>query len=68
MNRQQIAQIWDSFPEDKRDMPKERFIRETMNALDPNRMAAEADAIVQRRRMGRAQQTQIDRALGGGPR
>lgn len=68
MNRTQIAQIYDEFPESQRDMPKEQFIRETMRALDPNRMAADADAIVQRRRMGGVNKTAIDRAMKGGPR
>ena len=67
MNRTQIAEIYDSFPESQQNMPKEQFIREVTATLDPNRMAAEADAIVQRRHMGRMQKTQIDRAMRGGP-
>lgn len=65
MNRTQIAAIYDEFPESQRDMPKEQFIRETMKALDPNRMAADADAIVQQRRTGRNSMIAINRALRG---
>lgn len=64
MNRQQIAKLYDEFPADQRDIPREQFIREVADALDPTKMAAEADAIVQRRRMGRTNQAAIDAALG----
>uniref|UniRef100_A0A6M3LEA8 Uncharacterized protein n=1 Tax=viral metagenome TaxID=1070528 RepID=A0A6M3LEA8_9ZZZZ len=66
MNRTQIAKIYDEFPESQRDMPREQFIREALGALgalDPNRMAADADAIVQRRITGRMNQMAIDEAL-----
>ena len=63
MNRTQIAAIYDSFPESQRDMPRAQFIRETLKALDPKRMTAEVDAIVQRRIQGRINRVEIDRAL-----
>jgi len=63
MNRQQIAKIYDGFPESQRDMPREQFIRETMRVMDPNRMAAEVDAIVQGRITSRINRTAIDRVL-----
>ena len=59
MNRQQIAQLYDSFPEGQKDMPKEQFINRMIVATDPTRMARDADAIVQ----GRLQKGQIDAAL-----
>lgn len=62
MNRQQIAQIYDEFPENQRDMPREQFIKRMSDALDPNKMMQEADAIAQ----GRIQRKQIDEALGRG--
>lgn len=60
MNRQQIAQIYDGFPENQRDMPREQFIKKAMAALDPNKMMQEADVIAQ----GRIQRKQIDAVLG----
>lgn len=63
MNREQIAQIYDEFPEDKRDIPREQFIRKVANALDPNKMAAEADIIVQRRITGRMNKAAIDEVV-----
>lgn len=62
MNRQQIAKIYDEFPEDQRDMPRAEFIKRAMDALDPNKMIQEADAIAR----GRIQRAQIDVALGRG--
>lgn len=62
MNRQQIATLYDSFPEDQQDIPREQFIRETIKALDPDRMVRDANAIVQ----GRLQKARIDAALRRG--
>lgn len=59
MNRQQIAKIYDEFPEDQQNMPREMFIKQAMDALDPNKMMQEADAIAR----GRIQRAQIDAAL-----
>lgn len=66
MNRQQIAQIYDEFPESQQDMPKEQFIKETLSALNPDRIAAEAHKIVRQRMTGRMNQAAIDRALRNG--
>lgn len=43
-------------------MPRVEFVKQVMNALDPNKMMQEADTIAR----GRIQQKQIDRALRGG--
>lgn len=59
MNRIQIAAIYDSFTPEQQNMPREQFIREAIDALDPNKMIAEADRMAQ----GRMQQRQIDAAL-----
>lgn len=60
MNKNQIAKIYDSLPEDQQDMPRSEFIRQAMDALNPSKMAAEANAIAE----GRIRQRQIDEALG----
>lgn len=62
MNRQQIAAIYDGMTPEKQDMPREQFIKQTMDALDPTKMMAEADAIA----TGRIQRRQIDEAMGRG--
>jgi len=62
MNRQQIAKIYDSFPPEEQDMPKTEFIRRMTAAMDPAKMATEANAIAQ----GRIQKAQIDAALRRG--
>lgn len=62
MNRTQITRIYDSFPPEEQDMPREQFIRRMIAATDPNKMATEANAIAQ----GRIQKTQIDAALRRG--
>ena len=59
MTPQQIAVIYDSLPEDQQDMPREQFIKRAMSAIDPAKIAAEADMIAQ----GRIQRTRIDAAL-----
>ena len=60
MNRQQIAQIYDEMPPEQQNMPRVEFIKKAMDALDPNKMIQEADAIAR----GRIQRAQIDAALG----
>lgn len=64
MNKNQIAALYDSFPESQRDMPKEQFIKKVANALNPNHIATDVEVIVQQRRTGRINQAMIDRALG----
>lgn len=69
MNRTQIAALYDSFPESQRDMPREQFIKKTMNTLDPTKNSQILDAMVEQKRQvarGRIQQAQIDAALQRG--
>jgi len=49
-------------PESQQNMSREMFIKQAMDALDPNKMMQEADMIAR----GRIQKAQIDRALRGG--
>ena len=66
MTPQQIAQIYDEFPESQRDMPKSEFIRQTMDTLDPTANTKILDHMVQRKRQvtqGRREQARIDAAL-----
>lgn len=68
MNRTQIAQIYDSFPEDKQNMPREEFIRKALGCLNPEKNTKILDAMVQKKRWGMRNKRQIDRAMEGGPR
>ena len=67
MNRQQIAAIYDGFPEGQRDMPREQFIRETIAIVDPvecGEILAQMVHGQQRHRSGKIQKAAIDQALG----
>ena len=68
MNSQQIGQLYDSFPEDQRDMTKEQFVKKMAGLMDPNRMARTVDSMVQRKRWAGRNKAEIDRAMEGGPR
>ena len=71
MNRTQIAQIYDEFPESQRDMPREQFIRKALGIVDPvecGEILAQMVHGKQQYRRGQAQKAQIDRAMEGGPR
>jgi len=59
MTPQQAAKVYDSFPPEDQDMPREVFIKRMVAAMDPAKMAADADMIAR----GRIQKTQIDAAL-----
>lgn len=66
MNRQQIAAVYDSLPEDKRDMPRKQFIKRAMDAKDPTKNKRILDVMVERKhqqRVGEMQRTHIDAAL-----
>ena len=66
MNRQQIATLYDSFPEGQRDMPKAQFIREALACQDPTangKILAHMVKGKQRARQGRIQKAQIDAAV-----
>ena len=66
MNRQQIATIYDSMAPEERNMPREQFIKQAMNTLDPITNSKILDNMVRQKRQatqGRIQKTQIDVAL-----
>ena len=70
MNRTQIAQIYDEFPEDQKDIPREQFIRETLGIVDPvecGEILAQMVQGKQQYRRGQIQKAEIDRAMEGGP-
>ena len=69
MNRTQLGQLWDSFPEGQRDMPKAQFIREALAFQDSaanGKILAQMVEGKQRARQGRIQKAQIDAALAEG--
>ena len=71
MNRTQIAQLYDSFPEGQKDMPREQFIRETLGIVDPVECGEILARMVhgkQQHRRGQIQKAEIDRAMEGGPK
>lgn len=68
MDRNQIAAIYDSFPESQRDMPKEVFIKKALGCIDPIKNTKILDAMVQKKRWGNRNKAQIDRAMKGGPK
>ena len=66
MNRQQIATVYDEFPEGQQDMPREQFIREVLACQDPvanGEILAQMVQGKQQARQGRIQKAQIDAAL-----
>lgn len=66
MNRQQIAAIYDSFPENQRDIPKEQFIRKAMDAQNPTKNRKILSAMINRKcqiKTGEMEQARIDSAL-----
>lgn len=62
MTPQQAAKVYDSFPPEEQDMPKTEFIKRMVAAMDPAKMAADAERIAQ----GRMQKAQIDSAITRG--
>lgn len=69
MNRQQIAQIYDSMAPEEQNMPKSEFIRKVMNILDPAKNTKILDAMVDRRHqvhVGEMQKAVIDSAITRG--
>ena len=57
----EAGRIYDSFPEGKRDMPRQKFIKEVCRLTDPKSMSRDLDRIVEQKRNKRA----IDDAIGG---
>ena len=71
MNRTQISQLYDSFPEGQKDMPREQFIRKALGIVDPVECGEILTQMVhgkQQHRRGQIQKAEIDRAIEGGPR
>jgi len=66
MTPQQIGQLYDSFSDSEKDLPREQFIKKTMSTLDPIKNAKILDAMVDRKRQitqGQIEQVRIDAAL-----
>jgi hypothetical protein len=66
MTPQQIAAIYDSMTPEEQDMPREQFIKQAMDTLDPKANIKILDHMVQRKRQvtqGRLEQARIDAVL-----
>jgi hypothetical protein len=66
MNRTQLSNLYDSFPESQRDMPKEQFIRKAMDAQNPVKNRKILSAMVDRKcqiKRGQIEKATIDSAL-----
>ena len=66
MNRTQIAAIYDSMTPEEQNMPRDQFIRQAMDTLDPATNTQILDHMVQQKRQvtqGRIEQARIDQAL-----
>ena len=66
MNRTQIAQIYDSFPEGQKDMPREQFICKALATQNPTKNRAILSSMVKRKcrtRAGQMEKAVIDSAL-----
>lgn len=66
MNRQQLAAVYDGFPESQRNMPREQFIRKAMDAQDPIKNRKILSAMIDRKcqiKAGQMEQARIDSAL-----
>ena len=66
MNRQQIGQIYDSFPESQCNMPRAEFIKRAMNTMNPVRCKKILNIMVEKKHQGRIQQAVIDSAITRG--
>lgn len=66
MNQTQIAAVYDNMTPEEQNMPREQFIRQAMDAMDPKANEQILDHMVQRKRQatrGRLEQVRIDAAL-----
>ena len=66
MTPQEEARLYDSFPPERQDMPREQFVRQAMDAMDLKANKKILDHMVQRKRQvtrGRIEQARIDAAL-----
>ena len=50
MSRKEGAKIYDSFPQDKKNMPRQEFIEEFHKLTDPAKIAQDAQNIVMNKR------------------
>ncbi len=69
MNQQQIAAIYDEFPEDQQNIPRSEFIKRAMNTMDPMKCKKILNVMVEKKRQirqGRVQQAIIDSAITRG--
>jgi len=48
-------------------MPREQFIKKTLDCLNPTKNTKILDAMVQKKRWGNKNKAEIDRAMKGGP-
>lgn len=66
MNRTQLSNLYDSFPESQRNMPREQFIRKALNAYNPVKNRKILSAMIDRKcqiKAGQMEQARIDAAL-----
>lgn len=66
MNQTQIAAVYDSMTPEEQDMPRDQFIRQCMDTLDPKANTKILNHMVQRKRQvtqGRLEQVRIDAVL-----
>lgn len=61
MTPQQIAKIYDSFPENQRDMPKTEFIKKALATQNPNTNRAILSDMIERK--CRAKTAQMEKAV-----
>jgi hypothetical protein len=69
MNRQQISQLYDSFPPGQQNIPRAEFIKRAMNTMNPVRCKKILDIMVddkQRTRRAQVQKAVIDSAITRG--
>jgi len=66
MTPQEAAQLYDSFPPERQDMPREQFVKTVTGILDPQANTQILDHMVQGKRRatcGRIERAKIDAAL-----
>lgn len=63
MDKNQIGQIYDSFPENQRNIPKTEFIKRAMNTMNPVRCKKILNIMVEKKHQAQVQKTVIDSAI-----
>lgn len=66
MNRQEISSIYDQFPPDKQNMPREQFIKEMRLLTDPKSMQRDLADIQAKREQEQVNRGIIDNSLRKG--